>query len=184
LKTLLRINIICFFGINLILIFLSCSAPVSIFRTKCHHEQYGEKIINAGLKETALGSEWFSASEKVFSTPQKISLPYKEVGYFAAEKPRAAGLFFSAKQGEKVYFKFEKNPSAGFVIYIDLWEIDAKNNKHALITSIDPTIMNFNYEIKKSGTYLLRLQPELLKSGEYSIKYSCRPVISVSCFRK
>jgi hypothetical protein len=35
------------------------SGPSGIFGKKSLHEQYGEKIKNAGLNETALGRKWF-----------------------------------------------------------------------------------------------------------------------------
>jgi hypothetical protein len=72
------------------------------------HEQYAQKLKDVGLHETALGRQWFGAADAALNSPQSISLPYKDTGYFAAERPRAAGLRFSAKRGEKLLFQLKR----------------------------------------------------------------------------
>jgi murein DD-endopeptidase MepM/ murein hydrolase activator NlpD len=132
------------------------------------HEQYAKKLIDAGLKETALGRQWFSAADKALSTPVKISLPYKEVGYFPADNPRAVGLQFSVKHGEKLNFELNKKPTVAFALYTDLWEVD-ESGKTSRINFFDTSKTIFFYEVEETTNYILRIQPELLRSGEYTL---------------
>lgn len=164
-----------FFFISLL---CSCgtSGPGGLFRKSSPHEKYGQNLTNAGLAETALGREWFLAAENSLNNPLVITVPYKESGYFPAEKARAFAVRFDSRQGQKIIVSFEKKPE-DFVIYLDLWE-EKGNNNRKLLAYPDTNESSFNYEIDKTGTYLLRLQPELLKSGEYTLTITSAPTLA------
>lgn len=153
---------------------VSCTIGTSLFSSNNLHDEYGKKITNAGLKQTALGRQWFSAADKALAQPQTIKLPYKETGYFPADKPTAVGLQFEVKRGEKVLVQLDKNPISSFAIYADLWQIN-DNAKPSLALSFDTAKNNFTYEVKKTGNLIIRLQPELLKSGNYTLTITTGP---------
>lgn len=162
----------------IISLFCSCSTsgPGSLFRKISPHEKYGQNLTNAGLSETALGRQWFLAAESSLNNPLAVTVPYKESGYFPAEKARAFAVRFDSRQGQKIVVSFKKKPE-DFVIYLDLWEEKASNNRK-LLAYPDTNESSFNYEIEKTGTYLLRLQPELLKSGEYTLTITSAPTLA------
>lgn len=159
------------YGVVFSWIILSCvyscsTAAPGIFSKQSFHEQYGSKLTNAGLKETAIGAQWFAAAEIALRQPVSIALPYKEVGYFAAEKPRAVGLKFAARRGEKLSIQLSKRSSGAFTLYGDIWKAAPAP---LLKTSFDTTNQTIEFEVKEAGDYILRLQPELLSSGEYTV---------------
>src|SRR5918998_5318503 len=91
----------CFIFLCFVMLF-SCSARgPALFAKKSPHEQYSQRIIDAGLRETALGRSWFQAAEQSLGAPLSITLPYQETGYFAAERPQAGGWKFYGKRGER-----------------------------------------------------------------------------------
>ncbi|MDB5191741.1 MAG: hypothetical protein JWQ96_1304 [Segetibacter sp.] len=156
------------------------SGPSGIFGKRSPHELYGDKIKQAGLQQTALGSKWFDAANKSLTTPLNVSLPYSETGYFPAENPKAVGLRFSAKRGEKLNIQLSKNPTTGFSVYVDLWEpsVTSTTETPKLLTSADSTKPSLEYEVKKDGNFILRLQPELLKSGDYTLSITTGPSLA------
>lgn len=155
------------FGWLILSAIYSCSAAApGIFGKQSFHEQYGTKLTDAGLKETAIGGQWFAAAEQALRQPATITIPYKEAGYFAAEKPRAVGLKFAAKRGEKLTIQLSKRSNASFTLYGELWKAAPAP---ALKTAFDTTQQNIEFEVKEAGDYILRLQPELLSSGEYTL---------------
>src|SRR5687768_2674136 len=81
------------------------TAGPGLFNKKSPHEQYGDRLKNAGLSQTALGRLWFQEADSSLSRPLQVGLPYRETGYFAAERPRAMALQFHAKRGEKLSVK-------------------------------------------------------------------------------
>ena len=74
---------------------ISCSASTNrLFEKRTPHEAYENKIQNAGLQNTTLGLAWMNAAQKALHQPVPVQLPYKETGYFAAERPSSAGYLF------------------------------------------------------------------------------------------
>jgi murein DD-endopeptidase MepM/ murein hydrolase activator NlpD len=157
----------------LALLFYSCSTTTpGIFGKQSFHAQYGKKLTDAGLKQTAVGASWFAAAEAALQQPVAVSVPYKEAGYFAAEKPRAVGLQFQARRGEKLLIQVEKKSHTPFILYADLWKAYPTP---VLKTFLDTARLQLEYEVEDSGAYILRLQPELLSAGMYTVSITTGP---------
>ncbi len=166
------ISVIGLFGVCFI---IGCStAGPDIFKKKSLHAQYEKKIKEAGLDKTAMGMQWLAAAEKALYAPQRISLPYKEMGYFSSDQPRAVGLNFNAKQGEKLLIKLEKNPINDFALFAELWQVE-EDGQHSMLLSFDTAQTQHQYEVDETGAYLIRLQPELLRSGDYTLSIAVGP---------
>jgi len=156
------------------LILASCKTGNSIFGSKSQHEQYGQKLTGAGLDQTTMGRRWFEAASRALLSPVDISIPYKERGYFAPEMPRAVGLRFAAKRGQLITIRLDKNPEKDFTIYLELWRPNDTGSP-ILIEDLDTSKNSLEFEVEKEGAYLLRLQPQLLQSGEYTLALSIGP---------
>lgn len=154
----------------LILLFFSCETGTD-FGKKNLHDRYANKLRKTGLHETAMGRTWFAEAAKALSQPVPVSLPYRQVGYFAADKPMAIGLQFNATRGENLIFRLKRKPDTAFVIYADLWQRQNNEGPDFLI-SVDSANSEFSYEVKETGNYIIRLQPELLADGEYEFSVS------------
>ncbi len=162
----------------LILTAFSCSSPgPGLFGKKTPHEQYSKKIQDAGLKETSLGAAWFKAAEVTLRTPLYIQLPYMETGYFSPDKVNAIGLKFIVKRGEKVTIDLSKNPKQDFDLYLDLWK-SSQGKTPELLASADTISYSINYVAQQDDSLVLRLQSELLKEGEYTMKIITGPSLA------
>jgi peptidoglycan LD-endopeptidase LytH len=150
------------------IIFFACGPVQKGLGKNSPHQKYSDAITDAGLQRTRLGSLWFAESIKSLNQPLAVSLPYKETGYFAAEKPGAAGFIFSAKQGEKLAITISTVPAGG-LLFGELWQPGDADNQPKLLSVADTTTNKIEYEIEEDGRYQLRLQPELLKSFEYTL---------------
>ncbi len=151
------------------------SAP-KLFGKKTPHEKYAEKLDDAGLEDTPEGRAWLAVSKTAIANPQSIELPYNLRGYFAPDKPRALGLQFAAKQGEQLTFTITKKSTRPIVLYADLFKKEGIGT--SLILSADTASSVFHFDIDEPGPYVLRLQPELFRSGEYSLSVSVGPSLS------
>jgi murein DD-endopeptidase MepM/ murein hydrolase activator NlpD len=174
-----RKNFILISFIALIATSCSTSGPAGLFGKKSPHDEYGEKIKNAGLNETALGKLWFTAADKSLTSPLSVNIPYTETGYFPAEEPKAVGIIFHAKRGEKLNISLTKKPTIGFAVYLDLWQPGSTPDaKPKFLLASDTTSTTVGYDVDKDGNYILRLQPELLKGGEYTLSISSGPSLA------
>ncbi len=166
------------FGMLLLSVFFSCNSmgPAGLFKKMSPHDTYGNRLKTAGLQQTAMGSEWLQTADQSLGKATHITIPYKETGFFAAEKIRAATFQFEGKRGEKLYISLSKNPAQNFTVFVDVWQQNGQQNQ--LLASADTNGKPLVVEVKQAGTYLLRLQPELLRSGEYTLTIQSGPALA------
>ncbi len=169
-------NVISFCSMCLL---VCCSVPGHrIFEKRTPHEMYEHKINDAGLQNTALGTAWLQAAQKVLQQPVPVELPYKETGYFAAEKPAASGYIFHVRRGEKLNVTITAaNAPASFLLFADLWQ-PAGNSVPRLLIAADTTNHSITYEVKKDDSCILRIQPELLRNGGYTVTITTAPTLA------
>ena len=167
-------------GIITVLIFLISCGPSqkTIFSKKSPHEKYTDALSGAGLDKTQLGLLWTTAATKSLTKPVLVSLPYKETGYFPAEEPRAAGYIFSARRGEKLIVTINKTPVNETILFAELWKPAEEQKKMQLLEIADTNTNVLDHEVKNDGRYLLRIQPELLRSVEYTLTITTAPSLA------
>lgn len=168
------------FGFAIVLFALSSCHPgkKGIFGPKkTAHEEYAERLDKAGLQQTALAKQWLAAAENSLAQPARISLPHKEAGYFAAEEPRAIGLISPARRGATLKASLQIVPALQNSVFMELWKIDTSNNERDFIAQADSTL-HIQHEVEDDGLYLLRLQPELLSSMEYTLILTTQPSLA------
>jgi murein DD-endopeptidase MepM/ murein hydrolase activator NlpD len=152
----------------------SCSSTSkNIFSKKTPHEKYADKLDEIGLEETPAGRQWLAASRQALENTQEIQLPYKQNGFFGDDKARALGLQFSAKRGTQLNFTITKKGKIPFVLYADVFM--RKGSENLPIHAADTATNIFSIAADDDGPYVLRLQPELFRGGEYSLSITVGP---------
>ncbi len=156
-----------------ILAFSACGRPgTGLFGKKLSaHEKYSDSIIKEGDNKTATGNAWLAASQTSVAQAFQLELPYQETGYFAAQLPAAAGFEFTAKRGMKI------NAMTVAGLFIDLYE-PVPGSKPLLLAAAARTDSILQYDIKKDGRFILRIQPEMGKNLPYSLVLFAGPSLS------
>lgn len=142
------------------------------------HEKYGDKLTNSGLHQTQLGGLWFAAAGHSLNQPVSITLPYKETGYFAADKPAAAGYIFNLRRGEQLQLSVNITPASSVQFFAELWQATEPVGNFKLLTAADTVTRQLKYEAEKDGRYIIRLQPELLRGVEYTMSLVTAPSLA------
>ncbi|WP_299823279.1 M23 family metallopeptidase [uncultured Pontibacter sp.] len=172
-----RLNFLFYF---LLLVFAaSCGAPQtlrSVFKEQTPYESYAAKLKDAKLDQTALGQDWLQAGEKALQDSITITLPYKETGYFSADKPKALGYRIDAKRGERLVVNLEVKARQAMQVFMDMFEETDAAPKH--LASSDTTGSYLVYEIEDDKVHVLRVQPELLRSGQYTLTIKTEPTLA------
>ncbi|SDH38692.1 Murein DD-endopeptidase MepM and murein hydrolase activator NlpD, contain LysM domain [Pedobacter terrae] len=165
------------FSIAFVANILSCkTGSGNLFRAASPHEQYQKKLVNVGLDKTAMGSAWLNAATISTQKALNISIPYKENGYFAADQVRATAYKFNVTKGQKLTIKLNRKPSVDALIYTDVWHSTDQTQK--LIASADTLNNPIVFDVDETGTYLIRLQPELLQSVAYELEITTGPSLA------
>ena len=134
------------------------------------HERYAKRLRDAGLDSTALGREWMTAAERAVSQPVAVALPFRETGYLSPTEAPAVGYRFFLRRGQKLDIRLEAADTAGAKLFVDLYHDPADSANpldHVESADLDEPVIE--YEARRDGDYLLRLQPELLRGGRYTL---------------
>ena len=167
------------FSIAVLLFYISCSklpSPTAFFKKQSPHDTYGQRLKDAGLNRSAIGAKWLSIADESLGKALIVSIPYKETGYFGTENVQTAVLSFDAKQGQKLHISLNKKPP-GFKIFIDLFQV-IQPGDFKPVAFADTIGLKLDFEIPKTGKYLIRLQPELLQAGEYTLTITSGPSLA------
>lgn len=168
-----------FLATLVVVLLASCRPGTAIFGKKTPHEQYADKLSSAGLRQTALGIAWFEAAARSLDSPLRVTIPYRETGYFAAEKPQASGLYFQAVRGQKLNISLEKRPPGGFTLYFELWRAPTSpGERPRLVAAADSLQNTIEHEVDQQTQFIVRVQPELLKGGEYTLNIATGPSLA------
>ncbi|MCG2616892.1 peptidoglycan DD-metalloendopeptidase family protein [Terrimonas sp. NA20] len=159
------------------MLLFACSTPQGGFSGRRLHEKYAEGIEKAGLQQTAMGAQWLAAAARSLQQPVAVTLPYKEEGYFAPEKPMAAAYRFAVQRGEKVIVKLATVPATGFSLFADLWQ-PRPDREPEWLAAIDTINKALEFEAKNDGHFILRVQPELLRGIEYTLTVTTAPSLA------
>jgi murein DD-endopeptidase MepM/ murein hydrolase activator NlpD len=176
----LKNQINCIAACFLSLFIVSCSSPgKGIFGKKTPHEQYEKKIKESG-KENPLTDAWLKTAAITLSTPLDISLPYSESGYFPDEKANGIGLRFRARRGQKLKIALTKKGGSNLVMYIDLWQPypTYENKTPRFLSAADTSRLILEHIVNEDTAFIVRIQPELLKEGEYTLSITAGPSLT------
>lgn len=134
------------------------------------HERYEHGLRSAGLHESALGRDWISASGRALANPHPVTLPASETGYVAPGEAAAAAYSFTLRRGEVLSVDITTEGSTPFALFVDLYSVSddsARSLRH--VASADSGQSVLEHEARRNGDYILRVQPELLRGGRYTL---------------
>jgi murein DD-endopeptidase MepM/ murein hydrolase activator NlpD/SH3-like domain-containing protein len=172
-------------GVLLLALGAACKDGAPIFnrpRAQTAHERYAKSLEDAGLEKTALGRDWLAAANSSIQAPLTVALPFRETGYFAASEARAVGYAIALRDGQKLSAVAETRGSA-VTIFLDLFR-QTGDTAHPLdlVAGVDTSLttagVRLVHEIRRDGMYVLRLQPELLRSGAFTLTVSTEPSLA------
>jgi peptidoglycan LD-endopeptidase LytH len=161
------------FLVSGVAVLLSACAPSTVLRRAIPpafpHEDYARSLRQAGLDRTGLGRDWLAAAERALLMPLSVTLPYRETGYFAPEEAGAVAYRFEARRGQRLRIDVELEASEAGRLFIDLFRRDPRSDRPEHVTSAPAETGRLEFEATHDGAHVLRLQPELLRGGRYTL---------------
>lgn len=143
---------------------------VSVFVPKTPHEKYEFAVRQMGLERTALGHEWILASREALTRALPIATPYQELGYFDPKESHAIGYRLEVDRGQRLEVEVEVVGDAPAQVFIDLFrEVSDTIRPTRHVANADSNSYRFGYIVPRTASYVLRLQPEMLRGGRYRV---------------
>lgn len=155
-------------------------AVVERFRDGTPHEEYLASLRRAGLGETALAQEWAGAAGAALRQPLEVEAPYREEGFLPPEDPEALGFRFQARDGQRISVELELAADTIGRLFVDLFRTRADGGWPPVpLESVDPReARTLEHEVRYDATYVLRIQPELLRGGRYRVTIRVGPSLA------
>ena len=140
------------------------------FRDLTPHEAYQAQLNVAGLGGSALARDWEAAGRRALAEPVAVTLPYVEEGYISPDAPEATGYRFRLERGRKLTVEVSVQSGKPARVFVDLFRVpaDAADPMRPIFSSESPVDV-FSHEPWRGGEFVLRVQPELLRGGSYSV---------------
>jgi len=156
-----------------ILVLSACSKVEELrdhFTPKSPREAYEYGLEAAGMRNTALGIEWIDAASRAFESPVIPDVPYQENGFINPSEPLATAFEVALKRGQRFVARASfLAPDSGSIfldLFQDLGELGL-NTRRVALSDFSQTLA---FDANRTGTYILRFQPELLAGGRYEIE--------------
>jgi murein DD-endopeptidase MepM/ murein hydrolase activator NlpD len=129
-------------------------------------ENYLAALERAGLTATALVLDWKEAGERALREPATATLPLVNEVRHSPAAPRAFGYRFELRRGRLLHVAITVQAEETATVFVELF--DAADLTDPLAVARREALA-LEYEIRKDGAYILRIQPELLRGGEMTI---------------
>jgi len=160
-------------GLILVLFILpACKKEIvpKAFFPRSAHEAYQHALEEANLIETALGRDWTLAGEEALQKPVVIGLPFEEAFYWDPKSANATAYRFFVKRGLRVELEIAVSSSDSLLLFADLFrETGDTVIQRTHVATADEEMHRLEFEPRRDSYYALRLQPELLRGGQFRV---------------
>jgi murein DD-endopeptidase MepM/ murein hydrolase activator NlpD len=133
------------------------------------HEQYAKGLEQAGLADTALARDWLRAAEEALFQPGAAALPLTNTVRHDPARPAAYGYRLQLQRGRVLRVLLDVKSEAPAIVFVDLFQIEGADEPPRHLASADRGSTSIEYEVRRDGPYVLRIQPELLRGGTLQI---------------
>lgn len=133
------------------------------------HERYARALQEAGLADTALARDWLTAAGRALHEPTPVDLPLITTVTHEPSAPRAYGYRLELRRGRVLDVALDVKSAEPAVVFIDLFAPAADGAPPAHVASASGGERTLRHEVERDGTYILRIQPELLRGGALEI---------------
>ncbi len=162
--------------VGIFMLFGCQNKTVNIFGSKSPREQYTDKLRSAGLSDTKTGRLWNQTAASVLENAPKIEVPTQLLGSFKARTISARAWQFDLQKGASVEISVQWAPADSSKLFVDLIQWTGRAD---IRSSFAPGDDVHKFEAKQTGTYIVRLQPELLGEGNFVLNISGTATYSV-----
>ena len=134
------------------------------------HEAYLFGLEQAGLADSALARDWAAVSQECLAEVIPVSAPFKETFYVDPEAAFAVAYSFDVRRGQRTEIAVEREGRESARIFMDLFRVEGDSPEFWVkVASAGETESRLEFEPRLSLPYAVRLQPELLRGGRFTV---------------
>src|SRR5688572_8739062 len=144
------------------------------------HERYARSLRAARLDATALGRDWSAAATRALAAPTAADLPLQADLDVPADAAWAAGYRFALRRGQRLSLRVTLPPGDSTLVFADLFDALGADTSQAprRLASAPASPPTLDYEARRDGPVVLRLQCELLRGPSLSVRVGSGPSLA------
>ena len=148
-------------------------------RPETPHEAYTRSLLESGLADTALAREWLDSAKRSLANPVPLPAPFTEQAVIDAARPLSLGYSVELKRGQTFTVQVQLETDVPGRVFVDLFEPqrDGVTERRA-VASAGMGETSLSHEARRSGRYVLRAQPELLRGGRVRVVSTPAPSLA------
>lgn len=141
-----------------------------VYKPSHAHAGYLHSLEQVGLSDSALGRDWISSADRALQETIKVTPPVEEVFYVDHAQAFATAYEFEVKRGQRIECMVIYSGREPARLFIDLFRKTSTTAQDWIrIASAKEETRELRFEPRIDGTYILRLQPELLRGGNFRV---------------
>jgi murein DD-endopeptidase MepM/ murein hydrolase activator NlpD len=134
------------------------------------YERYVHTLQRSGIDGTAMARDWLAAGLGALRTAPPIAPPFRESGFWDYRESDAVAYRFSARRGQLVLIDVDVETDEWLSLFIDLYQaLEDSTRSLRRVASADTLETAIVFEAFMDGEYLVRVQPEILRGGRYTV---------------
>jgi murein DD-endopeptidase MepM/ murein hydrolase activator NlpD len=130
--------------------------------------RYQAQLRQSGLDRTAMGRDWMAAGEAALRRAAAAPTPFRESGVLAASAPRALAWRWTLPRGRRLAIAASFEAEAPAQLFVDVFAA-ADDGRWRRVAWLEPGRASLVHDVERSGTYAVRIQPELLRGGRFTV---------------
>jgi peptidoglycan LD-endopeptidase LytH len=147
-----------------------------VFRKQTAYERYADAIQKSGNYGNQ-GQAWVTIGQEVLFDTLKLQAPFMETAAYTAEHVTAASYTLELLRGEHLEIGLQTEGQEAGHVFADLFLAEGHPTEYKAVASTDTNTSQIEYTPKESGTFILRVQPELQKSGKFTLTVRTSPTL-------
>lgn len=152
--------------------------PGRLLDRRTPREKYVAGLEAAGLDRTALAADWLTAGERALREAPLVPSSHREEGYLAPAEPVAIAYRVAARRGQLIQVSVTLPGDSTTSLFLDAWQIRADTLPPEHVVSADSGMRQLEIDPRRDGEYLIRIQPELLRGGRFSVQVRVAPTLA------
>jgi hypothetical protein len=155
-----------------LLLFSHCKKEVvpEPYKPSNSHAAYVESLRSAGLAHTAIARDWIRAAENAMENPVDVEPPFEEAFYVDHASAFAVAYRFTVIKGHRVEIDVAFEGQKRCRLFMDLFRVRGLSSEDwRIVASANDNEKHLEFEPRQDSEYVLRLQPELLRGGRFTV---------------
>jgi murein DD-endopeptidase MepM/ murein hydrolase activator NlpD len=156
------------------------SGPSMRFMIGTPHQEYEGLLRSMGLDRTALGRDWIAAADAALDAPTDVDAPHLEARYLDPAGATAVAYRIDLERGQRLVAELDLGDTTrrDTRFFLDLFFTPDTLTPLRLVAAADSSGRALEYVALRPGTYVLRVQPELLRGGRVTFSLTTRASLS------